>query len=65
MPDTYLLRPAVMRRRDAAAREALLEGRRARAMAGRMIDNFWRKSAIFLAGAAGASPRPQPVQLRG
>ncbi len=62
MPDTYLLRPADAPPEDAAAREAFWK-ERARAMAGRMIDNFWRKSATLWPGAAGKSAA-WPVQLR-
>lgn len=62
MPDTYLLRQTDTPPADPAEREAFWKGR-ARSMAGRMIDNFWRKSAAIWPGAQGRA-EANPVRLR-
>lgn len=64
MPDTYLLKQLELPPddADAAARDAFWKAQ-ARSMAGRMIDNFWRKSASLWPGAAGKTAT-YPVQLR-
>lgn len=68
MPDTYLLKPP-----DAAAQAAggdaaqTAAKAQARAVAGRMIDNFWRKAAPLWpegGGREGVAARPGAPELR-
>lgn len=64
MPDTYLLKPpdAADATETAAARKA-----RARAVAGRMIDNFWSKTATLwpdAGGRQGVAARPPAAELK-
>ncbi|MDE6735546.1 MAG: endolytic transglycosylase MltG [Desulfovibrio sp.] len=68
MPDTYLLKPpdagAAAAGGEAAAQAARAQ---ARAVAGRMIDNFWRKAAPLWPGGAGregVAARPPGPELR-
>lgn len=62
MPDTYLLDMPGAEDVNEEDREAFYS-RQARAAAGRMIDNFWRKTADLWPGAAGKSAA-NPVSLR-
>lgn len=64
MPDTYLLKPpdAADATETATARKA-----RARAVAGRMIDNFWSKTATLwpdAGGRQGVAARPPAAELK-
>ena len=68
MPDTYLLKPPdpLAEAGDAEAASAARRAQ-ARAVAGRMIDNFWRKAAPLWpegAGREGVAARPAPPELR-
>ncbi|MDE5879785.1 MAG: endolytic transglycosylase MltG, partial [Desulfovibrio sp.] len=69
MPDTYLLKPPDATAQSAGSEDAAASARRAqaRAVAGRMIDNFWRKAAPLWpegAGREGVAARPAPAELK-
>ncbi|WP_301194044.1 endolytic transglycosylase MltG, partial [uncultured Desulfovibrio sp.] len=70
MPDTYLLKPPdAPAAPDAAETAEAVAARkvRARAVAGRMIDNFWRKTAALWPDAGdrqGVAARPPAAKLK-
>uniref|UniRef100_UPI0028043BE3 endolytic transglycosylase MltG n=1 Tax=uncultured Desulfovibrio sp. TaxID=167968 RepID=UPI0028043BE3 len=71
MPDTYLLKPpdaSAPASPDAPPDAAKAAGKaRARAVAGRMIDNFWRKTAALwpdAGGRQGVAARPPAAELK-
>ena len=68
MPDTYLLKPPVSPTQQAAGETAEAAARaQARVVAGRMIDNFWRKTAPLWpdgGGHQGLAARPPAAALK-
>ena len=69
MPDTYLLKPPETPEAPGTSGEEAAAARKAqaRAVTGRMIDNFWRKAAPLwpdAAGREGVAARPPADQLK-
>ncbi|MBD5647787.1 MAG: endolytic transglycosylase MltG [Desulfovibrio sp.] len=68
MPDTYLLKPPDPSAEAAGGETAAAAAKaQARAVAGRMIDNFWRKAAPLWpegAGREGVAARPPVPELQ-
>lgn len=68
MPDTYLLKPPDASAQEAGGEAAQAASRaQARAVAGRMIDNFWRKTAQLWpngGGHQGLAARPGASELK-
>lgn len=64
MPDTYLLKKPDMENVPDAEKDALWRAQ-ARAVAGRMVDNFWRKAGPLWPGSnASCNARPDSQSLR-
>lgn len=68
MPDTYLLKPPDPAAEAAGGEAAAVAAKaQARAVAGRMIDNFWRKAAPLWpegGGREGVAARPPAPELK-